>query len=172
MAANKRLKSEGNKKSITDWHDADEAVKVIRNGQVLIDSLTAEATKSIDKIKTDLAAKTTDLRAGIDYYVRGLEDFCEIRKAEFGDARSKKLTFGTVGWRKSCSVVVKKTVETLALLKKILGRESAAYIRIKEEPNKEAMAILTDEQLASVGARRKVKDDFYVEPYFVETKDS
>jgi phage host-nuclease inhibitor protein Gam len=53
---------------------------------------------------------------------------------------------------------VKKT--TLELLRKLkLGK----YIRVKEEPDKEAMGVLDDETLAQVDAVRKVKDDFFCE---------
>jgi phage host-nuclease inhibitor protein Gam len=37
------------------------------------------------------------------------------------------------------------------------------YIRVKEEPDKEAMAELDDESLAQVDAVRKVKDAFFCE---------
>jgi phage host-nuclease inhibitor protein Gam len=49
---------------------------------------------------------------------------------------------------------------TLELLRK-LGM--MAYIRVKEEPDKEAMANLDDDALRQVDAVRKVKDEFFLE---------
>ena len=51
---------------------------------------------------------------------------------------------------------MKKT--TLELLKKL---SLTKCVRIKEEPNKEAMAELDDETLLQVDAVRKVTDDFF-----------
>ena len=53
---------------------------------------------------------------------------------------------------------MKKT--TLELLKKL---HLDKYIRIKEEPDKEAMSALDDDALAQVDAVRKIKDDFFCE---------
>jgi phage host-nuclease inhibitor protein Gam len=74
----------------------------------------------------------------------------------FKDKKTVQLSFGNFGYRKSTSISVKKT--TLELLKK-LGLDR--YIRVKEEPDKEAMADMDDEALAQADAVRKVKDDFF-----------
>ena len=69
-----------------------------------------------------------------------------------------ELSFGVFGYRASTSISVKKT--TIELLKKLhLGK----YIRVKEEPNKEALAALDDETLHQVDAVRKLKNDFFCE---------
>ena len=49
--------------------------------------------------------------------------------------------------------------------------KAAACIRVKESVDKEALAKLTDEQLADIGARRKEKDVFFVEPALPEAVD-
>ena len=69
-----------------------------------------------------------------------------------------ELSFGIFGYRKSTSISVRKT--TLGLLKKL---SLVQYIRIKEEPDKEALAALDDDHLAQVDAVRKVKDGFFCE---------
>jgi phage host-nuclease inhibitor protein Gam len=53
---------------------------------------------------------------------------------------------------------VKKT--TLGLLEKL---KLDKYIRVKKEPDKEAMAFMDDEELAQVDAVRKIKDVFFCE---------
>jgi phage host-nuclease inhibitor protein Gam len=53
---------------------------------------------------------------------------------------------------------VKKT--TLELLKKL---KLGGYIRVKEEPDKEAMSMMDDDALAQVDAVRKIKDVFFCE---------
>jgi phage host-nuclease inhibitor protein Gam len=85
--------------------------------------------------------------------------FAEYNKEDlFRDRKSVQLSFGVFGYRKSTVISVKKT--TLELLKK-LGL--AGCVRVKEEPDKEAMAGLDDDTLSQVDAVRKVKDDFFCE---------
>jgi phage host-nuclease inhibitor protein Gam len=76
----------------------------------------------------------------------------------FKDRKSVDLSFGTFGYRKSTSISVKRT--TLDLLKDL---HLDKFIRLKEEPDKDAMAVMTDEELAQVDAVRKVKDAFFCE---------
>ncbi|MDR2504412.1 MAG: host-nuclease inhibitor Gam family protein, partial [Deltaproteobacteria bacterium] len=85
--------------------------------------------------------------------------YAEYNRDElFKDRKSAALSFGQFGYWKSTSISVKKT--TLELLKKL---KLDKYIRVKAEPDKEAMAELGDEELARVDAVRKVKDDFFCE---------
>ena len=85
--------------------------------------------------------------------------FAEYNKAElFKDNKSVELSFGKFGWRKTTKISVKKT--TLELLRKM---NLLKCIRTKEEPDKNAMAELTDEELLQVDAVRKVSDDFFCE---------
>jgi hypothetical protein len=47
------------------------------------------------------------------------------------------------------------------LLKKL---KPDKYIRLKEEPDKDAMAAMTDEEPATVDVVQKIKDDFSAKP--------
>ena len=68
-----------------------------------------------------------------------------------------------LGWRFSTSV--KPSKKTLELIKQVLSKTmQAACVITKESVSKDALAKLTDEQLASVKARRIEKDVFFVEP--------
>lgn len=163
----KRVKSHSPvPKVIPNWEHADETIR--RIGELMSGIAKAEdaARDKINKVKQELAARTKDMQESVDLHTQSLEMFCDSHKGDFGKGRSKKLNFGTLGWRKSKSVsVTKKTVEKI---KEVFGRKAATYIHVKETPDKEALAKLTDEQLVDVGARRKVTDDFFVEPDLVE----
>ena len=91
---------------------------------------------------------------------------------DFKGQKSRKLNFGTLGWRKSTAIrTTKSTYQIIknALLNKLViaGLTRAklnACIRIKESVDKDALARLTDEQLADIKARRDIRDVFFVEP--------
>jgi len=152
--------------SIPSWDHADQYVRHVGELKTKIAAAEQNATKQMEGIKAALAKTVKPLQEEIYLVSKSLGDFCEAHKGEFVKARSKKLNHGTVGWRKSTFITVTK--KTLGLIKDVFGRKAAAYIHVKETPDKEALAKLTDEELAGVSARRRVTDDFFVEPDLTE----
>jgi len=148
---------------IADWHDADDLLREIATAQRNIAAFEADAERAIHNIKVSLKAKVDPRLALIDLYVRSLEAFCSQHIDDFGSLRSRKLDFGTVGWRKSPPAIrTKKT--TLEAIKCYFTKAKAAlYIRVKEEVDKEALAKLTDEELRLISARREVTEAFFAE---------
>ncbi|MCJ7777627.1 MAG: host-nuclease inhibitor Gam family protein [Sedimentisphaerales bacterium] len=168
--ANKRVKSDRPIQPISDWQQADKFVKQIGELQFKTRDAERQANNDINQAKAALAIATNPLQEEIEQLRLSLEAFAVNRKADFGKDRSRKLNFGLLGWRKSSSVAIKKT--TLEKIKSVFAKAKAAMCIItKETVSKEALAKLTDEELASVGARREVKDDFFVEPDLPEAVD-
>lgn len=152
-----RLKPNINK--INSLEDVDFALKEIGLAERELEQIDAEAQKKIALIKEDALKKGESLRNRIAELASLIGAFAEYNKNElFKERKSIELTFGVFGFRKSTSIHVKKT--TLELLKKL---QMFQFIRVKEEPDKEKLAELDDETLASVDAVRKVKDDFFCE---------
>lgn len=140
--------------------DVNLAMRDIGLWQRDLDAIDTQANKEIAEIKTKASKAGEPLRDKISATVAKIQAFAEYNKDDyFVDRKSVDLSFGTMGWRKSTSISIKKTT-TLELLKKL---KLDKYIRVKEEPNKETMAELDDDTLASVDAVRKVKNDFFVE---------
>lgn len=140
----------------------DEANMVLKEIGLLereLESIDSEAHKEIAEIKSDAAKKGESLRKRIADDSALLGAYAEYNRTElFKDRKSVQLSFGSFGYRKSTSISIKKT--TLELLKKLkLDR----FIRVKEEPDKEAMADMDEDTLHQVDAVRKVKDDFFCE---------
>ena len=155
---------------IKDWSDADKIVRNVGILQQQIIEAEASAKEEIDRIKAGLAKKVKPWQDNIKLNVSSIEAFAESHKTDFKKQRSRKLNFGVIGWRKSTSVSIKKT--TLELIKKAFSTaKQKVYIRTKETVDKDALAKLTDEQMASVGARRKEKDVFFVEPSSTQSAD-
>ena len=171
MAKNKRVKSDKPiLRPCPDWQHADDFVRRIGDLQLQITAAEQKAKGDIDEIKADLVKQTKDLQEKVKLYTNSLEAFAATHSKEFGKKRSKKLNFGLLGWRKSTAISMKKN--TLEIIKRVFAKaQQKFYIRVKETVNKEALAKLTDEQLASVGARRKEKDVFFVEPDLPEAVD-
>lgn len=154
---------------IPDWQHVDAIVRRIGDLQLEIVGCEQKAKDKIDKAKAELAESVKPIQDKIQLHTHSIEAFAVNNRKDFGKSQSKKLNFGLLGWRKSTSISVKKT--TLELVQKIFGRNHKKYIHVKETVNKEALKQLTDEQLASIAAQRKIKEAFFVEPELPEAVD-
>ena len=168
--AKKRVKSDDALITIDSWEYVDGYVRNIGDLVMKITDAEHAAKDKIDEARVELAGEVKPLAEKINRYTRSIEAFAVTHKADFKNKRSRQLNFGVLGWRKSTSVSIKKN--TLELIKKVFSRAKAkACIRVKETVDKDALAKFTDEQLVEVGARRKEKDVFYVEPDLPEAVD-
>jgi phage host-nuclease inhibitor protein Gam len=142
---------------IKSLEEANTALKEIGLLELEIGRIDADANKRIAEIKEECAKQGEGLRSKIINLTTLLGAYAEYNRDElFKDKKSAVLSFGEFGFRKSSSIHVKKT--TLELLQKL---KMDRFIRVKAEPDKEAMSELDDEVLAQVDAVRKVKDDFF-----------
>ncbi len=166
-----RVKSDNVIIGIKSWEQADDMIRQIGEGLLTIQTAEAEANEKINAVKAALATAVKPFKETISLYTESLQAFAATRRDDFvGKRRSKDLTFGTLGWRLSKSIRIKKDA-TLELIKQVFKRRAKQYIHINETPDKDALAKLTDETLAAVKARRIVKDDFFVEPKLPEAVD-
>lgn len=152
-----RLKPETVK--IERLEEADLVLKEIGILERELENIDAKAQERIGDIKADAVKKGEPMRERIVELSSKLGAYAEYNKSElFKDKKTVDLTFGIFGYRKSTSIHIKKT--TLELLKKL---KLKAFIRIKEEVDKDKMADMADEQLVQVDAVRKIKDEFFLE---------
>lgn len=155
---------------IADWAEADRLLRAMGELHISNTKDTDSAKLRTDNIKASLAQAVNSRKVEIDQIQRSLEAFAANHQAEFKGQRSRKLNFGLIGWRKSTSISVTKN--TLDLVKQVFSKAKAqTFIIIKESVSKDALAKLTDEQLASVGAKRKSKDAFFAEPSSEQAAD-
>ncbi|MDR0553884.1 MAG: host-nuclease inhibitor Gam family protein [Treponema sp.] len=148
-----------NVKKIESLEDANLTLKEIGLLERELESIDGDAHKQIAEIKTAAVKAGEPVRKRIADLSALLGAYAEYNRADlFRDKKTVQVSFGIFGYRKSTSISVKKS--TLDLLEK-LGLEK--YIRVKKEPDKEAMADMDDEALAQVDAVRKHKDDFFCE---------
>ena len=144
---------------INNLDDANLVLKEIGLLEREIEVIDAGAHKRVAEIKSEAAAQGKPIRKKITELSSLLGAYAEYNRAElFKDRKSVDLSFGLFGYRKSTSIRVRKT--TVELIKKL---KLKGCIRIKEEPDKEALAALPDDQLAQVDAVRTVKDVFFAE---------
>lgn len=133
-----------------------QAANVLR--QIEADA-NGELLELIDELKADYAAaQEAATRAE-----SALETVCRAHPEWFQSARSIKTPYGKVSFHKGTRIEFDNAEATCRLLRHVLEPDEADdYIRRVEEPDKEAMAALTDEVLKAVMARRVPEDSFSV----------
>jgi len=151
--ARKRL--EGTK--LNSWDEVDATLREIGEVGRDIGLLESAQNEEIDRVKKETkeaAAPLMDRKSALEL---SLKEFCEANRGEFAKAKTRVLTFGSVGFRLSTKVMIKRVADTLQALKDLNLR---SCIRIKEELDKEAMKNLSTETLAEVGASLKTENAF------------
>jgi len=164
----KRARSKQSIVAIADWQQADEKLKDLGVLIHTIAAAEADAKEAIDRIKDQLKKSTVPAAAQIEVLTASLQAFCAAHAEDFGGAKSRKLQFGTVGWRSSTAIKIANAKDTVDQIKVVFGKKAETYLRIKEEPDKDSLAKLTDEQLDAVGCRREKRDVFFAEPELIE----
>ena len=161
----KRQKAKG-ATTLDSWAAADDALKKVGELTREIAKKDASATEKIEAAKARLKMDTAEQLARKKALLHDLEAFAINNKSDLIEEAGKKtiqLNHGKLGFRKSTKIAVAKTVAAaLELLNK--SKKGKAYIRIKEELDKEAMRKLDDKQLEGFGMIRKESDEFWCEP--------
>jgi len=152
---------------LKSWEEVDICLQEIGGIDRQLAVLEAGQNARIDEVKEqtkNAAQPLLDKKTGLELAIK---DYCEANRAEFAKVKTKELTFGSVGFRLSTRILIKRVAETLQALKDL---SLTNCIRTKEEPDKEAMKALTDETLAEVGAGRKTENIFGYEIKLEELK--
>ena len=143
--------------ALNSWEEVDACLREIGRIDRELRLLEAMQNEMIDKIKEETrnsAQPLQDKKTGLELAIR---DYCEANRAEFAKVKTKVLIFGSVGFRLTTRIMIRRVAETLQALKDLALTQC---IRVKEEPDKEAMKNLSDETLAEVGACRKTENVF------------
>jgi len=153
-------RTKSNAATIKSLEEADAILKEMCEIEASIESIDNKADKEIAKITENAASLGKPLRDRYKSCHETLKAFATYFRGEiFKDKKSLDRPFGTLGFRKAPdSITCSKA--TADLLKQV-GLES--YVRVRVEPDKEAMLSLSDETLTQVEAARKSREDFYVE---------
>lgn len=139
------------------WDDVDQALKQIGEIDRELGLLESVHNEAVDALKAKAKQNAEPLQTRRANLELAMKEFVEANRAEFAKTKTKMLTFGSVGFRLSSKVLVKRVADTLQALKD-LGLHGC--IRLKEELDKEAMKNLAEETLVNVGASLKTENTF------------
>ena len=144
------------------WDDVNAALKEIAAAEIAIAQIEGEMNIKINDIKEAAERECAPLRAQVIETGKQLKRFAELNRPDFGKAKTRTLTFGSLGFRQSTSVVVKP-----ALIEKIIDNlrklGMSDCIKQTETVNKEVLKTYPAEQIVAAGASLKKSDTFWYE---------
>ncbi len=143
--------------TLQSWDEVDRCLAEIAAVDRELSLIETGQAEQIDAIKAQAKAAAEPLQAKKLGLELAIKDYAESNRAEFVKVKTKELTFGSVGFRLSTKVVIKRLADTLQALRDL---DLKHCIRIKEECDKEAMKSLPLETLHAVGATLKQEDAF------------
>jgi phage host-nuclease inhibitor protein Gam len=159
MATKKRVRVTGTQ--LRGWDEVDDAIRRYGLLRVQRDEFEAELHRRVTAIKDDMAKEIAPLDSEMESLERAVKEYTEANKEGFKASRSRALTFGTVGFRLSTSLRIKSVAFTVEKLKEL---RLVGCIRMREEPDKEALRDHSDETLEAVGVKRVQTDAVFFEP--------
>lgn len=119
--------------------EAEKLFRELGEAQRRIQEAKIEADREIEAIRKAVQTKIAHQEGRIAERFAGLAEYAENRREELTDEGSKSITLaaGTLAWRNNPpSIKLKGVEDVLEYLKK---QKLTAFIRVKEEVNKEAM---------------------------------
>jgi phage host-nuclease inhibitor protein Gam len=158
------------KTTINSWQEADFVLKQIGNLSQMAKKHEAEMNLKITKIQESsqpLIDKVAEEKIGLE---RNLQLFCESKREEFNEKKTKELSFGTVSFRIATpSLKTRKgfTWESVKSIVKSSKKLAEKFIKVKEDLNKQAIlnADLRDSDLEKIGLIISQEESFYYESF-------
>lgn len=146
--------------TIKNWEETDEVMKKLLECQLEVEKIEAEMNKDIAEIKKAAEDLARPYKDNIKKNELLLKEFVTVHKSEL-DGKSKRMNFGTVGFRMSTKVVLPKMIEAVLENLKKYGMHDC--INTKETVNKDILKTYEPDVILNVGGTLKTEDTFWYE---------
>lgn len=146
----------------TNWEEIDQQMRKIGELEIKKTKPEGEMNIKVNELKNKYGKQCNELSEEIKTIKTEITRFCDQKKDEFLDKRSKKLTFGTVAYRLSESV--KFLNKEASIIKSLMSLNCDFCLRTKTEIDKEQVKTLDNNILAKIGVAIVKKDKLTIEP--------
>lgn len=149
------------------WDDVNEALRLIAEAQNEIAMMEAGMNVQIDTIKQAYEEKVQEYKKQIKQKELLIKEFTTDKRDQL-DGKTKDLTFGKVGFRKSTKLQLPKALDKVIAALRKRGMEDC--ISVKETVNKDILKQYDEQRILEVGGSLKVEDAFWYETKQVDLK--
>ena len=150
---------------INDFDDADKAMKELCEIKQIVSTENNILNKHLDDLKMVSTNKLQPLLSREKELEKMLKTYAIKNKKEFTEKRSKELTFGIIGFRKSSAIAYNNARDVITKLQE-LGMNQC--FKITERIDKNELSKFKDSVLERLGVKRKEKDEFYLKLKYEE----
>ena len=148
------------------WEEADAALREIAEAQISLKDIESDMQRQIIGIKKIAEQDSKSYNDRISKLEYDLKEFVRDHRDELGNAKTKILNFGEVGYRLSTSVTIPKAKEKIAeIIRKLKARSMTDCIVIDEKISKENLKKYGEDTVNAVGAIWKQADTFGYDVY-------
>jgi phage host-nuclease inhibitor protein Gam len=148
---------------LKSWDDVDNNLKAIMVDETQVEKLEGEMNRKIADIKARYKEKIDPIKKEIKENEKNIREFVEENKDNMNGKKSRVLTHGQVGFRKSTKVDTPKKMIP-SIIEKLKRRKMDNCINTKETINKEELKKYPADIVIEVGASIVVDDTFFYEP--------
>lgn len=145
--------------TLKDWAGADDALRQIHEAGNTLAEMEAEKNRRIDTIKQEYGQMALPLQNRIKRLEADLREYAGAHRMEM-EGKSKRLTFGTVGYRQSSRIIV-PPARIPDIIAQLRGMGLKECIQTKEVLDKDALRRQSADVLMELGISIKQSDDFY-----------
>ncbi len=149
------------------WDDVNEALRLIAEAQNEIAMMEAGMNVQIDTIKQAYEEKVQEYKKQIKQKELLIKEFTTDKRDQL-DGKTKDLTFGKVGFRKSTKLQLPKALDKVIAALRKRGMEDC--ISVKETVNKDILKQYDEQRILEVSGSLKVEDAFWYETKQAELK--
>ncbi len=144
---------------LPDWAAVDGALRDIRECEHALTELGVDRDRRIDSVKEEYSKMALPLQNRIKKLEGDVKAYADAHRAEL-TGKSRKLNFGTVGYRISSRLILPATKAAEAIVTlKAMGRKE--FIKTTETLDRAALLRQPVELLNQIGAYIQQRDEFY-----------
>ena len=146
---------------LKSWDEVNDALRQMAEAQLEINEINNDLSKQITGMKKIAEDRCKPYQNTLKLLEYDIHAFAEEHRLELGDLRSKKLTFGELGFRRSVSVILPRAKEELQeVIRRLKVRQMLDCIITKEDVSKDVLRKYGEDTVNAVGAQWKAKDTF------------
>ena len=144
---------------LPDWAAVDGALRDIRECEHALTELGVDRDRRIDSVKEEYSKMALPLQNRIKKLEGDVKAYADAHRADL-TGKSRKLNFGTVGYRISSRLILPATKAAEAIVTlKAMGRKE--FIKTTETLDRAALLRQPVELLNQIGAYIQQRDEFY-----------
>ena len=151
----------GGDTGLRSWEEADDVLRQLGTLEARIAQKNAALTEEVNRLRATVEPDVQALELTKARLEKDLEQWCRRHRGDFGGKRSRKLNFGTVGFRLVSKLEVEDEDAAIGALEE---RGVDGCVAVKKSLVKPEVAKLAGDVLKAIGATVVSTDAFQAKP--------